>query len=301
MVWSNSNSWWWLLVAALVGVIVILLARKKMKRGTDIVWPAFPENLSWTDAAAAEASLGEIYKYSIGFSNGSVAWYQDRRRPKRVAGFLLRVSALIATVLAGLVPLSKDLGMPEIYPQVSTVLLAMAGVLVSIDGLGGFTSGWVRYMLAQLKIERARDTFLMEWNNMRMVSSERQALLDRAKIFLLAVGKIVDDETQEWAIEFQSALKDLERARKAEAETPRTGALEITVKNPQLVAGWTLEIDGNQRGSTTGKTLAVNDVAIGQRKVRTSGKDVQGNKTLSDEKIVKIEAGVIVARELELS
>ena len=301
MDWSINDYWWWVLVAALVGVIVIMMMRRKMKRGTDIVWPAFPENLKWGSAAETEAALGDIYKYAVGFSNGSVAWYQDRRRPKRVAGFLLRVSALVATVLAGLVPLSKDLGMPEIYPQVSTVLLAMAGVLVSIDGLGGFTSGWVRYMLAQLKIERARDTFLMEWNSMRMVASEHQAQLDRAKTFLLAVGKIVDDETQEWAIEFQSALKDLERARKAEAETPRTGALEITLKNPQLVAGWTLEIDGSQRGSTTGKALAVNDVPVGQRKVRAFGKDAQGNKTLSDEKIVKVEGGVIAARELELS
>jgi hypothetical protein len=218
-----------------------------------------------------------------------------------VAGFLLRISALVLTVLAGLVPLSEDLGMREINPEVSTVLLAVAGVLVSIDGLGGFTSGWVRYMLAQLKIERARDTFLMEWNNLRMGASEHQALLDRAKAFLLAVGKIVDDETQEWATEFQSALKDLERARKAEAESARTGALEVTVKNPQTVGGWTLEINGNQRGTTTGKTLAISDLPIGQHKVRAWGKDAQGNRTLADEKIVKIEGGVTVTRELDLS
>ena len=126
-------------------------------------------------------------------------------------------------------------------------------------------------------------------------------MLEKAKVFLLCVGKIVDDETMEWATEFQNALKELERARKAAAETPRTSGIEITVRNPATVNGWTLEIDGNLRGNTTGKRMAVSDVPIGDRKVRASGKSPQGNKDLSDEKIVKVEGGATITCELELS
>jgi len=116
---------------------------------------------------------------------------------------------------------------------------------------------------------------------------------------LLAVGKVLDDETQEWATEFQNALKDLERARKTESETQRTGAIEISVRNPQMVTGWTLEIDGSQRGRSTGKTLAVSDVLVGLHKARAYGSDDQG-RVLADERIIKVEGGTTVSRELEL-
>jgi conflict system pore-forming effector with SLATT domain len=301
MEWTLRNSWLWLLVALVCVVIAIVMVRRRMRRGTDIAWPAFPENLGWADATASETSLGEIYKYAIGFSNGSVDWYQNRRRPKRVAGFLLRVTALVATVIAGLVPLSADLGFNPIAPQVSTVLLALAGLLVSVDGLGGFTSGWVRYMLAQQKIERARDAFLLEWNMLKLAPAGREAMLEKAKNYLLCIGKIVDDETREWATEFQNALKELERARRDEADTARTGALEVTVKNAPQAQSWTLEIDGNPRGTTSGKTQAVSDVPVGLRKIRVSGKATQGDRPLSAEKVVKIEGGSTAACELELN
>ena len=115
-------------------------------------------------STASKSDLARIYKYAIDFSGCSIVWYQSRRQPKRVAGFLLRVAALVATFGAGLVPLAEDITPYTIEPQVSTLLLALAGLFVAIDNLGGYTSGWVRYMLAQQKIERARDTFFMEWN-----------------------------------------------------------------------------------------------------------------------------------------
>lgn len=296
-----GSPWFW------ISAFVLLLGafqiyRWRSGRGHDIAWPSLPSALAWEDPNAAEASIGKIYDYAMGFSSSSIGWYQSRRRPKRLAGFGLRAGALVATVCAGLIPLSDGLlGIEQgIDPVWSTLLLAVAGLLVSIDHLGGFTSGWVRYMLAQQKVERSRDAFLMEWNALRAESASIPTLLERSKTFLLTVGKIVDDETQEWAMEFQNALKELERARKTEAETQRTGAIEITVKNPQAVDGWSLEIDGSLRGQTRGRTLAVTDVTVGNRKVRVWGQD-KDRTLLSDERIVKVEGGSVTERELELS
>lgn len=289
-----------ILLLTILVVIAAIVMYRRLGRGTDILWPELPDNLQFSDVAATEDALAKIYAYAMGFSNSSVAWYQSRRRPKRKAGFMLRVGALLATVAAGLVPLSKEFGIDGIPAVTSTLLLALAGLFVSVDSLGGFTSGWVRYMLAQQKIERSRDAFLMEWNALKLASNNAQALLDRVKAYLLTVGKVVDDETQEWATEFQNALKELDRARKAEAEKPRTGAIEITVTNPHVVKGWALEIDGSLRGRATGKALAVTDVLVGMRKARIYGEDPQG-RTLSDEKILNVEGGGTVARELVLS
>lgn len=297
MDWSSNRFWLWILLAA-AALAVVLIYRRRAGRA-DIHWPEMPE-LKWGgDAAAIETTMSEIYVYVVGFANSSIAWYQNRRRPKRSAGFLLRVGALVATVVAGLVPLFDDFGIKNVPVEVSTVLLALAGLCISIDTLAGYSSGWVRYMLAQQRIERCRDAFLMEWNALKLGLSTAQVMHERAKTFLLTVGKIVDDETQEWATEFQNALKELERARKAEADKPRSGAIEITVKNPELVEGWVLEIDGNERGRTSGKALAITDVFAGMRKARVHGLDRQG-KTRSDEKIVKVEGGETAVLALEL-
>lgn len=284
----------WVILLLLMGWVLFRLLRP----GPDIHWEKLDPNLQWD--TAPDRSLSKIYEYVVAFSDSTIQWYQSRRQPKRCWGVSLRVGALLATAAAGLVPLSKELGMSAIPGVWSTLLVAAAGVFVSVDVLGGFTSGWVRYMLAQQKVERLRDAFLLEWNGLKAAKTNVQGMLERAKTFLLAVGKVVDDETQEWATEFQSALKEMEKARKTAAEVERTGAVEVSVKNPQTVTGWTLEIDGSQRGRTSGKTLAVTDVLVGIRKLKVYGEDAQG-KTFSDEKTVKVEGGATVTKELELS
>jgi len=292
---STFLEYWWVLVLVLA---VGLGLKRLLRRETDIVWKPLDPNLPWD--SAPDDALRAVYDYVVGFSDSTIAWYQRRRRPKRNWGVVLRVGALLVTAAAGLVPLSASLGLAEIPAVWSTVLLGTAGILISVDALGGFTSGWVRYMLTQQKVERARDVFLLEWNALKMAKTGAREMLERAKTFLAAVGKIVDDETQEWATEFQNALKEMERARKTAAEIERTGALEVSVKNPQAVTEWILEIDGSQRGRTSGKNLAITDVFVGTRKLKAYGRDAQG-KTLSDEKTVKVEGGATVSKELELA
>jgi SMODS and SLOG-associating 2TM effector domain 2 len=293
---ATIQAYWYL------GVILLLLLGwalfRLLRPRADIQWNKLDSNLEWDPQS--KDSLAKIYDYVVGFSDSTIGWYRKRRHAKRYWGVSLRVGALLATAAAGLVPLSKELGMGEITAVWSTVLVAAAGIFVSVDALGGFTSGWVRYMLAQQKVERLRDAFLLDWNALKIAQPAPPDMLDRAKAFLLAVGKVVDDETQEWATEFQNALKEMEKVRKTAAEAERTGAVEVSVKNPQAVTGWTLEIDGSQRGRTSGKSLAVTDVFAGLRKLKAYGQDAQG-RTLADEKTVKVQGGAMVAKELELS
>ena len=72
------------------------------------------------------------------------------------------------------------------------------------------------------------------------------------------------------------------------------------MKNPKAVTEWILEIDGSLRGRTSGKSLAITDVAVGLHRLKAYGDDPQG-KRLSDEKTAKVEAGATVTKELELS
>jgi len=286
-------------IVLVAAVTALLVYGRRLQGSADIEWPHLSPTLQWGTEPAAKESLAKIYEYAMGFCNSSIGWYQSRRFTKRTAGFLFRIGALLATATAGLIPLSEGLGLGRIPSVASTLLIAIAGLCISIDSIGGFTSGWVRYMTAQQKIERLRDAFLMDWNGLKIGGASADIVLGRLRTFLSAVGKVVDDESQEWATEFQNALKELERARRTEAETQLTGAIEISVKNPQAVTGWTLEIDGNQRGHTTGKSLAVTDVLSGTRKARVFGNDDKG-RMLSDERILRVEGGATTSREFEL-
>ena len=289
--WALLSTYWWWALPLVVVVVGIAIRWRRPK--PDVAWTTLDRDLQWD--TATDESLNKVYDYVVDFSNNTIEWYRIQRRRKRNYGFPLRLGAIFLTVGAGLVPLNSDI------PSVgSTVMLAVAGLCISVDLLAGNTSGWVRYMLAQQKIERLRDAFLLEWNALKIAKTDTAGMLERAKTFLLAVGKVVDDETQEWAVEFQSALKEMEKARKAEAESERTGAVEVMVKNPQMVAEWVLEIDGSQRGRTSGKNLAVTDVAVGIRKLKVYGDDTQGKK-FSDEKTVKVDGGATITKELELS
>jgi hypothetical protein len=292
------------LIAAIIVVAWIIL--RKLRPRSDISSPTLGADLDWTQP---DDALKKVHDFVVNNGTGAINWYQNRRQPKRLWGAVLRFGALIATAGAGFVPLSANLGIgaaavgnaPGGIDSVwSTVLVGLAGLLVSIDVLGGYTSGWVRYMLAQQKVERCQDAFLLEWNALRVAGTPPAGMLDRAKTFLLAVGKIIDDETREWAMDFQNALKELDKARLKAEETERAGAITVSVANHQNVTGWTLEVDGAQRGATAGKNLAIADVAIGQRKLRAAGKDTNG-KTLADETIVKVDGGQAVSVQMQLS
>lgn len=84
------------------------------------------------------------------------------------------------TGLAGVVPVADKVGLSGIDAVFSTILLAAAGVFVSLDLLLGHTSGWVRYMLAQQKIERLRDEFMMDWNALKVDNEDAKAGVERA-------------------------------------------------------------------------------------------------------------------------
>lgn len=303
---SAIAEWGWLPLFILILVAVIWVGRRLLsdEAPNDIAKVSLEASLDWQNAAPE--ALETVYGFVIKFADDSISWYQNRRRPKRSRGMFLRSGALFLTAAAGAIPLvgpalEPFIGESEgIAPVWSTILLALAGLAISFDRLEGATSGWIRYMLAQQKVERLREEFLIDWNALKLSNAKADVQLERAKALLVAVARVVDDETQEWATEFQNAIKEMEKVRKEAAELARSGALEVSIKNFADVDGdWMLEIDGSERGRTSGQTIAVTDVQVGIRKLRATGKDQSGRK-LSDEGVAEVKGGAILPKELEL-
>lgn len=303
------RGYWWalLILVGLFGCLVFTHVRKAGrskepadKKGTDIGWEPLESNLSWDGSDDAARAVSLVYDYVLRICESTIIWYQERRRSKRGWGLFLRTGALVLTALAGGIPLLASFGINTVNAVVSTIFIALAGVFVSIDVLQGHTSGWVRYTLAQQKVERLRDAFQIDWNSLKATNSDAKAMLEGARTMLLAVGKVIDEETKEWATEFQNAIKELDRARKEAAEIEHSGAIEVTVSNHQVVKSWTLEVDGAERGRTSGKTLAVTGVLAGIRKLRAYGDDVNGQR-FAGEGTVDVKGGATVSKPLELT
>jgi hypothetical protein len=187
----------------------------------------FPE-LSWTSDDVG-TSLGRLYDYVTDQAERARTWYFGKRQWKKIGGYGFRAGAIVSIAAAGLIPILGEIfetgGVPYINPGWATVAVAIGALFVAIDKFAGFTSGWVRYILAGQQLARMEESFRFDWESSKLAwagakPSVEQAVaaLAQCKGFLEDVNRVVEEETKLWATEFQSALKEIEKAAEATAE-----------------------------------------------------------------------------------
>jgi hypothetical protein len=190
-----------------------------MGRVADGTRPDLAE-LDWSPEAAPR-SLSAVRDHARGLAIEAEAWYSGRRGRKRWWGRALRVGAIVLGSVAAVLPVLSEIyttdGKPAIAPGWATVFLAAAAALVALDRYFGFSSGWMRFMAAELRLTRLRHEFEYGWQAERAASGERPsaehvaALLARAQAFVLAVDDVVQDETSGWISEFRTSLESAEQ------------------------------------------------------------------------------------------
>lgn len=185
----------------------------------DLERPNLPQ-LAWGRDARA-ASLTEVYEHAVGLAVAAERWYASKRPAKRAAGRTLRVGTVVLGAIAAVIPILSEItaahGDPGIAPGWAAVSLAIAAAFISLDRFFGFSSGWMRFMEAELQLTRLRHTFEYAWNDLRATSqdppddAELAAYLKLAEEFVLAVDGIVAQETAGWITEFRGGLAHTEQ------------------------------------------------------------------------------------------
>jgi hypothetical protein len=98
---------------------------------------------------------------------------------------LLRLGAILAVAVAGLIPLIGELLKRNdklwLSPAWATVALALAGLLIAIDRFGGYTSGWIRYVRTAQKLTSLQGEFRLDWEEYRRTSLADTSGADRTK------------------------------------------------------------------------------------------------------------------------
>lgn len=275
-----------------------------MAKTADIKPNPFPD-LNWKDGEEGR-SLDKLAAYAMGEAEQAILWYLEKKRSKRRGARFFRGGAIVLAGIAGLIPVLPAIASFEVDPAWATVVAAVAAVMVAWDRFMGYTSGWVRFILAQQEISRVLEVFRLEWEGHRQAmegeppdGEQAAAMIQHCKVLLQQVQGIVQQETQSWAMEFQNVIKELDEAVKATERTRQLGAINLSIANGDEVAGeWTLKVDGGAATSHSGKQGAINHLAPGIHTIAIHG-TIDG-KEGSAEKAVDVAAGAIATVELTL-
>lgn len=258
-------------------------------------------------------SLDPLYKYVVTTTDKTIDWYYKKKKSKRFFGLWLRLVAIVLIALAGILPiliLINECG----NAAWSSIIVALAALMIVIDKFVGFTSGWIRYVLAAQKLNQVLEEFRFGWESQKLrlkdkvlSTDELQSLIKTCQETLQKVQTIVSDETLKWVAEFQSALNELEAAAKVAADSAKStakameeGAVAINVSNgSSSEEPWSVFVNGILVSTNTGISASLNNQKPGIITIKIVGK-ISGKK-VQDEKPVTVKAGEITPISMTLS
>ena len=196
---------------------------------SDFSTSELPE-LDWGPGQAS-ASLSRVYQHSSAQCHDAITWYLQSMHGKRRGAVAFRLGAIVAAAAAGILPILTMIfttdGRPAFSPAWASVAIGIAAALVLFDRFFGSSTGWMRFIRTEMHLRQLHQEFEMNWERERAVwagkdpSAEQvQQMLGRAMAFVTRVSEVVRQETEEWVLEFQSTLRQLDEASRERTETP---------------------------------------------------------------------------------
>ena len=180
----------------------------------------------WQDT---EAALTQLYRYAEGRAIEAIDWYLADKRGKRSWPRGLRLLAILLVTAGALQPLLDAAAPGPSRTAWGYVLLAMAAACIGFDRFFGLSSGWMRSMTCAQALERRLEQLQYDWaaecarSAARTVDPKQvQNRLALLRVFSDDAAALLQQETTEWVLEFQSSLLRLERAN-----TPRSGSVPL--------------------------------------------------------------------------
>lgn len=197
--------------------------------------------LTWKGGDLA-TSLEDLRKYVLATAQRSESWYWKRKTTKQRFATTIQWIAILATGVAGLVPIAAKLSLfagvsswlraRQIAPVDSGLLASLmiggGAALLGVDRVTGMSSGWTRYVLTATAIRSVSEEFRMDWAALSAqaatppTAEQGAAMIQRAKVFSLAIEGLITKETQDWATEFRQNMNSLERDLKVQVDQAKT-------------------------------------------------------------------------------
>lgn len=269
--------------------------------------------LNW-DSKNADVSLNKLYEFACDEGKRTEDWYWKKTGEKKRWAMLLRVVAIMAVTAAGIIPIlspifkdAKDF--PIINPIWSSLAIAIGTAALGLDKFFGFSSGWIRYVTSALNIKAWLIEFKFDWEQYRATiayakdtdtEAQLQIMITKCSMFAIKIATAVQEETKQWAQEFQSSLSTLDQTLKQQAADSQPTGITINLENgDQCPNGWEVAINGRKSGTHYGNTGVLTNLYPGLYQIVVSAETT--DKTLHAEAAVKISAGEVETVNLKLA
>jgi len=258
----------------------------------------FPD---WDPSDAAK-SITLLYKWTVKTAESRIAWYDRSRKPKKAGSQWLRVFSILFAAIGALCPLvdaTKIVSDKILLGQWGYVFIALAAAIVGYDKYFGLSTGWMRYIVTQLSLEKTLKEFQYDWIFLNAQQANTSALLGRIKEFSLQVENLVRHETDAWVLEFQSSVAELERVLKTEVETKKPGHVKIAVTNATDFDMVIIKLNDDPVKELVGVTEGLIDsVPPKQYEVTAIGR--KGDKESKGSKVIEVQPNSVTSVEMTL-
>jgi hypothetical protein len=193
-----------------------------MQGNNDDLTPGeFPKDLNWTNEEAS-VSLEKLYYFVNYECDRAISWYYHKKNAKRIFGYLFRTGAIISLTVSGIIPILSEIFNARhgdyFSPAWSTVALAITALFITLDRLGGYTSGWIRYIRTGQILGTLQANFRIEWEAEKMMlqlpepdNVAIEKAIQKCRDFLAKINNVVSTETDAWAEDFEKVLIEFER------------------------------------------------------------------------------------------
>ena len=182
----------------------------RLKRFLEVLSP-----LDWQNAP--KESLEKTFSALNDLVYHEILFYYRARKNRRKFSIITRGSAVLLGTLGVLSPLLAGAD-PDLFKHLAAYgypLLAAAASMLLINRLFGATGGHIRYVTAQLELERALTTFRLEWAEWAAQTAQESLSTEtRAQAFQLfrrfsdLSYNIIQEETNVWGKSVSEALQE---------------------------------------------------------------------------------------------
>ena len=264
-----------------------------------------------------EADLKALSDYSLSIADSARTYYQKNSRKKKSWAKNLRLVAILATALGGMLPILSQILRTykiDLDPAWATVAITVAITAIGLDRFFGFSSAWMRFVTTEIKMEGRIEQFRLNvenekfsWHGVAPNFEQGRSMLTIIVQFITETSDIVKDETNTWMVEFQSAIQKFNEEANVKADATKLGGLSVTIEaGEKFKNGLKIHLEGQTPVKITGASYAYNNLYPKIYQLTVSGtmsEEVDGKNVERDAKsetLVNVTAGTITTVAVKL-
>jgi hypothetical protein len=272
---------------------------------------------SW-EKADLDKNILILNNYALNYAKEKKKYYEKGSPIKRAWAKALRAIAIVSAALGGLLPVLSQLFTNDKFrlePAWATVAITIAVTSIGLDRFFGFSSAWMRFVSAQLKIDSKIEQFKFSLENERFLLQGAELTPDKTKSIIAIIGsfineisQIVQDETNTWMTEFQNVIQKFNEEMNAKLDNSKFGGIYISVQNAdKFPSGIKFQLEGKDAIAINGSSYSFNSLYPKIYKLAVSGRLIEENngvrveRDISNEILINVTPGNITTSTITLT